>query len=73
MSERKREALLRVEAEAREVFGDRASEWMGKPSKLLDGMAPAELASSQEGARVVLIELERARTPLQAAMRKKRP
>ena len=72
MADRKHN-LLRVEAEAREVFGDRASEWMVKPSKLLDGMVPAELAGSQEGARVVLIELERASTPLQTAMRKKGP
>jgi uncharacterized protein (DUF2384 family) len=63
--------LLRVEAEAREVLGDGASEWMVRPSKLLDGMAPAELAGSQEGARVVLMELERARRPLQAALKKK--
>jgi uncharacterized protein (DUF2384 family) len=71
MADRKR-TLLRVEAEAREVFGDRAPEWMVKPSKLLDGISPADLARSQEGARVVLIELERAKTPLQAAMRKNR-
>jgi hypothetical protein len=41
-------ARLVVEAGAREVLGDRASEWMVKPTKLLDGMVPAELASSQE-------------------------
>jgi hypothetical protein len=63
----KHDTVLQVETEARKVLGDRASEWMRKPSKLLDGMAPAELANSSDGARVVLLELDRAKTPLRAA------
>lgn len=62
----KHDTVLQVENEARKVLGDRAVEWMQKPSKLLDGMAPAEVATSSEGARVVLVELDRAKTPLQA-------
>ncbi len=61
-----------VEIEVRKVLGDRAAEWMHKPSKLLDGIAPAELARSREGARVVLLELDRAETPLRAAALKRR-
>ncbi|HKF71430.1 MAG TPA: antitoxin Xre/MbcA/ParS toxin-binding domain-containing protein [Stellaceae bacterium] len=60
------DTALRVEDEARKILGDHAHVWMRKPSKLLDGMAPAELARSKEGARVVLLELERAKTPLKA-------
>lgn len=67
------EILLNVEAEARDALGDRASKWMVKPSKLLDGMAPAELATSHEGAQVVLIELERASKPLRVVLRMKGP
>jgi len=67
------DTVLQVENEARKVLGDRAFEWMRKPSKLLDGMAPAEVATSREGARVVLVELDRARTPLQAKVGKHRP
>ena len=66
------ETALQVETEARKILGDHALEWMRKPSKLLDGMAPAELATSKDGARVVLIELDRAKTPLRAAAGKKR-
>lgn len=60
-----------VEAEAREALGDEASDWMTKPSRLLDGIAPAELATSPEGARVVLHELRRASKPLKVALRKR--
>ena len=67
------DTVLQVENEARKVLGDRALEWMRKPSKLLDGMVPAEVATSREGARVVLVELNRARTPLQAMVGKHRP
>jgi hypothetical protein len=52
--------LVGVASEARKLLGDRASEWMVTPSRLLDGMTPAELARSPEGARVVLHELRRA-------------
>ena len=69
----KHDTVLQVENEARKVLGDRALEWMRKPSKLLDGIAPAEVATSREGARVVLVELDRAKTPLQAAIGKRRP
>ncbi len=58
--------LLGVEAEARRVLCDGASEWMVKPSRLLDGMAPADLATSPEGARAVLHELRRASTEYSA-------
>jgi len=68
----KQDTALQVEIEVRKVLGDRASEWMQRPSKLLDGMAPAELARSREGARVVLLELDRAETPLRAVARKRR-
>ena len=68
----RKQNLLRVETEARGILGDHASEWMVKPSRLLDGLAPADLAGSQEGARVVLIEFERARMPVRASVRKKK-
>jgi len=61
------EALLRVEAEARKVLGDEAPVWMARPSKLLDGMAPVDLATSPDGARAVLHELQRASTALKAS------
>jgi uncharacterized protein (DUF2384 family) len=67
------DTVLKVENEARKVLGDRAFEWMRKPSKLLDGMVPAEVATSKEGARVVLVELDRAKTPLQAMVAKYHP
>jgi hypothetical protein len=35
--------------------------------------APAEVATSKEGARVVLVELDRAKTPLQAMVAKYHP
>jgi uncharacterized protein (DUF2384 family) len=61
--------LLDVEAEAQKVLGDHASVWMVRPSRLLDGMAPAELATSPDGARAVLHELRQASAPLKASMR----
>ena len=61
--------LLGVEAEVRKVLGDGASVWMVKPSRLLDGMAPAELATSPDGARAVLHELRRASEALKASKR----
>ena len=60
-------ALVGVACEARRLLGDRASEWMVTPSRLLDGMTPAELATSPEGARVVLHELRRARATIETA------
>ena len=62
-----------VEAEARTVLGeDHASGWMSRPSRLLDGMAPAELATSRDGARAVLHELRRASDVLRASRRKRK-
>jgi len=65
-------ALLNVEVEAAKLLGDYASNWLARPSRLLDGMMPAELATSPEGARVVLHELKHAITPLRAERLKKR-
>jgi uncharacterized protein (DUF2384 family) len=61
--------LLSVEAEAQKVLGDNASAWMARPSRLLDGMAPADLATSPEGARAVLYELRQASAVLKASKR----
>ena len=65
-------ALISVESEARKIFGDHAAEWMKRPSRLLDGMAPAELAVTPEGARVVLHELEQGSKVLRAKKRSRR-
>jgi len=62
------QSLAILEAEARQILGERASEWLVKPSKLLDGMIPAEFATTPEGLRVVLHELRRAAIPLRAAI-----
>jgi hypothetical protein len=59
-------ALVGVASEARTLLGDRASEWMVTPNRMLDGMTPAELATSPEGARVVLHELRRFSSQIQA-------
>lgn len=59
--------LVGVASEARRMLGDRASEWMATPSRSLDGMTPAELATSPEGARVVLHELRRASAIVQTS------
>ena len=59
--------LVGVASEARTLLGDRASEWMVTPSQRLDGMTPAELATSPEGARVVLHELRRASATIEAS------
>ena len=53
--------LVSVASEARRLLGDRASEWMVTPNRSLDGITPAELATSPEGAREVLHELGRPR------------
>jgi hypothetical protein len=66
------QAILRVKTEAYRILGDGASEWMAGPSRVLDGMAPVELAISPEGARVVLHELNQASTPFRALSSKKR-
>jgi len=59
---------LTLEVEARRILGDAASAWLVKPSRLLDGMAPTELASSPEGRRIVIHELQRAAIPLKAVL-----
>ena len=59
--------LLGVEAEAQQVLGDGGTDWMARPSKLLDGMAPADLATSPDGARAVIHELRQASVMLRAA------
>jgi hypothetical protein len=64
--------LAELEIEARELLGDHASEWLVRPSSLLDGMTPAEVAATAAGKRVVLHELKRMAIPLRAAMSKKR-
>ena len=69
----RRQAILRVKAEACRILGDKASEWMTRPSRLLGGMAPVELAISPEGARVVLHELNQASTPFRTLSSKRRP
>ena len=64
--------LLNVETEARRVLGDDAADWMTRPSRLFDGMTPADLAASPEGARAVLHELRQASTILRASGLRKR-
>jgi len=58
------QTLARVTAEAHRIFGDRASDWMTRPHRHLDGLAPADLLASLEGAHVVLHELRQASLPL---------
>ena len=65
------QSLAELEAEAREFLGDRASEWIAKPSRLLDGMTPAEVATTPAGRRIVIHELRRAAVPLRQAMLRK--
>ena len=64
--------LLEVETEARRVLGDDAPEWMARPSRLFDGIAPTDLAASPEGARAVLHELRHASAILRASRLRKR-
>ena len=59
--------LLGVEAEAPQVLGDGATDWMVRPRKLLDGMAPVDLPTSPDGGRAALHELWRASVMLKAA------
>jgi uncharacterized protein (DUF2384 family) len=68
----RRQNLTSVEAAARMVLGDRAPEWMARPNGMLDGLAPADLATSPEGARVVLHELDQPSTRLRAKRLAKR-
>jgi len=60
------QTLARVAAEAQRIFGDRATDWMTRPNRHLDGMSPADLLASRNGARVVLRELKQASLPLGA-------
>ena len=68
-----RNSLLRVKAEANRLLGDGASDWMAMPSRLLDGMAPSDLATSHDGVRAVLHELRRASRALRAAKSHRNP
>ena len=58
------DSFSRVEAEASRLFGDGASAWLRRPSRLLDGLTPYEVAQSPEGAWVVLAELRRLPVPI---------
>jgi len=62
------QSLVALEALVRQILGDRASEWLVKPSKLLDGMTPAELAATPEDRQVVLQDLRRAAIPLRVTV-----
>jgi uncharacterized protein (DUF2384 family) len=68
----RRQILNSVEAAAQIILGDRAAEWMLRPNAMLDGLAPADLAISPEGARVVLHELDHPSTRLRAKRLAKR-
>jgi uncharacterized protein (DUF2384 family) len=68
----RRQILSNVEAAARIILGERAAEWMQRPNAMLDGLAPADLATSPEGARVVLHELDQPSTQLRAKRLAKR-
>ena len=59
--------LLSVKAEAHRLLGDHASQWMANPSRMLDGLAPVDLAISPDGARAVLHELRLTSVALSAA------
>ena len=48
-----------VHAEARNILGDDASEWMHTPNRFFDHLAPADLMRSPEGAELVLRELRK--------------
>jgi len=60
----RKETFSNVEAEAKERFGEGASNWLHRPSRLLDGLTPHELAQTPEGAWVVLRELRRNPGPI---------
>ena len=68
-----RHGLFGVKAEANKLLGDEASEWMARPSRFLDGMAPSDLAASPDGARAVLHELRRASRVLRATRMHRKP
>ena len=48
-----------VERKARSMFGTYAETWLHKANRSLAQLSPYEMARSEEGARVVLAELER--------------
>jgi len=68
----RRNSFLSVKAEAYRLLGDEASEWMVKPCRLLDGMAPVDLAGTPEGARAVLHELRQASAAFKARTHRNR-
>ena len=48
-----------VERQARSMFGKYAEQWLNKPNRSLAQLSPYEMAQSEEGARLVLAELNR--------------
>jgi putative toxin-antitoxin system antitoxin component (TIGR02293 family) len=44
---------LRVTVLAQEAFGDKADEWLDRPTTLFSGAAPAEMLVTEAGARAV--------------------
>jgi uncharacterized protein (DUF2384 family) len=48
-----------VERKARSMFGKYAEQWLYKPNRSLAQLSPYDMAQSEEGARLVLAELER--------------
>ena len=44
---------LRVSGLAREAFGDKADEWLDRPTTVFSGAAPAEMLVTDAGARAV--------------------
>jgi len=45
--------LFRVWAKARDTFGEKARDWMGRPTRPLGGKTPVELLDTESGARLV--------------------
>jgi putative toxin-antitoxin system antitoxin component (TIGR02293 family) len=45
--------VMRVTGLAREAFGDKADEWLGRPTTVFSGAAPAEMLVNEAGARAV--------------------
>jgi putative toxin-antitoxin system antitoxin component (TIGR02293 family) len=45
--------VMRVTGLAREVFGDKADEWLDRPTTVFSGATPAEMLVNEAGARAV--------------------
>ena len=65
--------LTELEAVVRDYLGPDTTEWIAKPSGLLDGMTPLEAAATPEGRQMVVHELRRVAAPLRKTLRKRRP